>query len=175
MKAFFSFLLLIISGLAPFSLAMAGERTAENPHRYASIDVVISDLYRSLSQKERDWQLFRSLFATDARIVIKGDLPGRLASGQQLTVEQYIRTNSRFMAESAFSEREIARREEIFGSIAQIMSTCRTENTYKGLRFVQNGINAIQLIKENGRWYIQSIVFDVESPEQPIPLRYLSK
>jgi hypothetical protein len=120
MKAFFCFLLLIISGLTHFSLGITGDRIAENSHQYDSINVVISDLYRSLSQKEkeRDWQLFRVLFVTDVCIVIKADLPGRLASGQQLTVAEYIRTNNSFMAEFAFSACEIARREEIFGSIA---------------------------------------------------------
>lgn len=76
------------------------------------------------------------------------------------------------LVELGFREREIARREELFGNIAHVFST------YEGVRegdpepFVR-GINSIQLLNDGSRWWIVSVYWQAEGPVNPLPARYL--
>ena len=35
------------------------------------------------------------------------------------------------------------------------------------------GVNSIQLVRQDGRWWVVTILWDVERPDQPIPPPYL--
>ncbi len=39
--------------------------------------------------------------------------------------------------------------------------------------FVRRGINSIQLMWEKNRWWLLSIIWDDESPENPIPAAHM--
>lgn len=71
-----------------------------------------------------------------------------------------------------FREREIARRAERFGHIAHVFSTyergMETEPT------VVLGINSIQLLNDGTRWWVVSVSWEAERPDNPLPGRYLS-
>jgi hypothetical protein len=71
-----------------------------------------------------------------------------------------------------FYEKELGRKVNAFGDIAQVFSayeyTLETPQPVK-----QRGINSIGLIRENNRWYITSLTWDEENDQNKIPSEYL--
>ena len=77
------------------------------------------------------------------------------------------------MAEHGFYEREIHRKTERFGNIVHAMSTYETYWSEDDAEPFMRGINSIQLLYRDGRWWVVTIFWDNESPENPIPAEYL--
>src|SRR5690349_1881716 len=77
-----------------------------------SIDAVIENLYKSISGpagKDRDWNTFRALFATEARMYIAAPSKDSGTVLRVLTPEQYVDRNNTRLADMAFEEKEIHR------------------------------------------------------------------
>ena len=83
----------------------------------------------------------------------------------------YIATSGPLLLEKGFHERELARRVEQFGHIAQVFSTYegRIEKDNHTLR----GINSIQLMNDGKRWWIVSLMWEAESEKVKLPEQYL--
>lgn len=86
--------------------------------------------------------------------------------------ERYIKANSPFFEKNAFTEKEIARKVNQFGNIAQVFTTYEFEAATQP-PMKQRGINSIELVKEQGRWWVMSISWEDESATLPIPQQYL--
>lgn len=71
-------------------------------------------------------------------------------------------------------ETEMARKVDIFGKIAHVLSTYELTITSREGTVVRRGINSIQLIKQDGVWFIQSLIWDRESDSLKLPAKYLS-
>ena len=70
-----------------------------------------------------------------------------------------------------FHEVEIWGKTEYFGDIAHRLSTYATYiNTMDSV--YDRGVNSFQLVKIDGKWLVNSIIWDVESEELPIPAKY---
>ena len=78
-----------------------------------------------------------------------------------------------YFAEHGFYEKEIARRTEQFGQIAHVWSTYESRYNSDDPKPFMRGINSIQLFYDGGRWWIVTVYWQQESPEHPIPERYL--
>lgn len=142
----------------------------------ASVDAIVKALYDTISGpagKARDWKRLRSLLVPEARMMPVGKRPDGEVRMRILGVNDYIATSAPLIEKNGFSEREIARREERFGNIAQVFSTyeARTELEPIHLR----GINTIQLMHDGKRWWIVSLMWQAEAPELPLPKDYLPK
>jgi hypothetical protein len=146
-----------------------------------SIDAIIGAAYDVISGpagKERDWDRERSLFIPGARLIptaVKAgvtSLGGRLAP-QVLEVESYIARTREFFAANGFFEKEVARRTEQFGHIAHVWSTYESRHDEKDAEPFMRGINSIQLFFDGDRWWIVTIYWQHESPDEPIPGKYL--
>ncbi len=110
----------------------------------------------------RDWARMRTLFTPDARLTAIG------AKGLQGgTVEDYIAKSGPWLIKSGFTERELSRRVEVFGDLAHAWSSY--EGTGDSGKFKVRGINSFQLVRQNGRWLVQSIFWQHESPARPLP------
>jgi hypothetical protein len=141
----------------------------------SSVDAILSSLYDVISGpagQPRDWNRFRSLFVPDARLIpARHDKTGNGADVVPYTPEQYQERASPLL-EKGFFERGIHNTTESFGAIAQVFSTYESRHTKEGEPF-QRGINSIQLIKDGKRYWIVTILWDGESPTNPIPAKYL--
>jgi hypothetical protein len=140
-----------------------------------SQDSVLKAFYESLTfpeGKDPDWERFSNLFASASApfvrmnpgAVLVTDLTGFLAnfSGR-------IKSG----ALKSFNEEEISRSTESFGNIAQVFSTYRKGlNTADPQKFVR-GVNSLQIFFKDGRWWIASLMWQDETPENPIPPQYL--
>jgi len=70
--------------------------------------------------------------------------------------------------ETAFYENEVSREVRVFGNIAHVWSTYETRLEKNG-KVERRGINSVQLISENNRWYILSWTFFGENDNNIIP------
>jgi len=161
--------------MATMALAQEDEAPPEaRANDVASIDAMIATLYEVISGPagDRDWDRFRSLFAPGARLIpTRGKEEGG-AEARVSTVEGYVQGSGRYFKENPFYESEIARTTESFGNITHAFSTYETRRAPGEAPFGR-GINSIQLLKDGDRWWIVTIFWDNESPEKPIPGKYL--
>jgi len=72
-----------------------------------------------------------------------------------------------------FFEREAARRTDCFGNVCHVFSTYESRHAPSDAAPFQRGINSIQLLRDGNRWWIASVVWDAERPDNPIPAQYL--
>jgi hypothetical protein len=125
----------------------------------AAVDAVYAVISGPVG-KPRDWARMRTLFTPEARLTpigSKGPVGG--------TVEDYIAKSRELLTKSGFTERELARRVEIYGDLAHVWSSYEGIGTNIRVR----GINSFQLVKVNGRWLVQSILWQAESPARLLP------
>jgi hypothetical protein len=148
---------------------------AARPADVASMDAVVAALYDVISGpagQARDWDRMRSLFVPGARLIPAVAAPDGGASARVLDVEGYIGRSRQTLERNGFFEREIARRTERFGNIAHLFSTYESRHARDEKPFVR-GINSIQLFFDGKRWWVVTIFWDSERPDQPIPAEYL--
>ena len=141
-----------------------------------SLDAVIAALYDVISGpagQARDWDRFRSLFAPQARLIpTNRDRTGTVRT-VTFTPDDYVTRIGPTLEERGFFEDEIGRVTETFGSITHAFSAYQSRWKRDDPGPFQRGINSIQLLDDGERWWIVSIFWDAERPDNPIPARYL--
>lgn len=178
-------------GIAVVSLLLlvgaASEQTAKRkepaaPADAASVDAIVSALYASVSHgpdASPDFDRMRQIFLY-VGMLIPPKAPGA-ADFRVMDVDQFEERVEKSMAEqngkgqpAGFFEREIARRTDCFGNICQVFSTYEARHSPSDATPFVRGINSIQLLRDGKRWWIASVVWDQERPDNPIPGQYLS-
>jgi hypothetical protein len=150
-------------------------KPAANPEDASSIDALLAAIYDVISGpkgKARDWARMRGLFVPGARLIPcrPRGADGKVTIGM-LSVEDYIARSGPTLVAKGFVERQVARRVERFGHLAQVFSTYETRlDGEAGL--LGRGINAIHLLWDETRWWVVMIMWDAETPAQPIPAEY---
>jgi hypothetical protein len=164
---------------AATSPASATAENAAPPARaadVASIESIIAALYDVISGPpggNRDWDRFRSLFTSGARLIIGAPSPEGRVPSRSMTVEAYIVAADPFLKRDGFWEREIARRVERYGNVAHVFSTYESRVKTADSPPFSRGINSIQLVTNGERWWVVTILWDFERPGNPIPPEYL--
>jgi hypothetical protein len=144
----------------------------------ATIDAIVDALYESISFPpggQPDWGLLRSLFLPGGRLIPPQAKTN--ADSPVLDVEGFIEA-SRFFQEGGirlrgFHERDIRRITESFGSIAHVLSTYESRFKADDPEPFERGVNSIQLLRANDRWWAVTILWDVERGDVRIPAKYL--
>ena len=155
-------------------MPVVNNRPPAAPADVASIDAIIAALYDVISGpvgQARNWNRMRSLFIPDGRLMPAFARPDGSIAMRLLGVNDYIATSGPNLERIGFHEREIARRVEQFGHIAHVFSTYegRTQTDTTVIR----GINSIQLMNDGTRWWVVSVYWEAEGPNNPLPARYL--
>lgn len=148
-----------------------------NPADVASIDAIVTAAYDGISGPagmKRDWDRERSLYYSGARLIptAKPGANDDLAP-QVLDIDGFIARVEKYVTENGFFEKEIARRTEQFGHIAQVWSTYESRHSADDPEPFMRGINSIQLFYDGNRWWILNIYWQQESAWDPIPEKYL--
>ena len=166
--------------LFSFILCFMTETNAQKDYSedVASLDNIIEALYDVISGDKgvkRDWDRMRYLFTDDARLI-----PTRVSEeGERelriMTVDDYINTSGSWLEENGFFEVEIHRKTEQYGSMVHLWSTYESYRTSEDEEPFARGINSIQAINDDGRWKILQIYWLAETPDNPIPDKYLPK
>lgn len=142
----------------------------------ASVDAILAAVYQVISGDSgvaRNWNRFRSLFATGARLIPIGPRPGGVFGTRVLTPEEYIQVSGPFLVNNGFHEREVAHRSERYGQLVHVFSTYESRRRATDATPFARGINSIQLYHDGQRWWIMTIMWRGESPNLPLPPRYL--
>ncbi|MBA4159336.1 MAG: hypothetical protein H0X65_17955 [Gemmatimonadetes bacterium] len=143
----------------------------------ATIDGIVAALYDVISGgvgEPRDWDRMRSLFHSDARMIATGPAPDGSQRMQAMDVEGYITGGGDMLVEIGFVELEIARTMERWGNIAHLFSTYEAFREMETEPFLR-GINSIQLWNDGSRWWILTVLWEPETPDNPLPPRYLGE
>jgi hypothetical protein len=149
---------------------------AANPADVESVDAIMRALYDVISGpagQRRNWDRMRSLFVPGARLIPTGRRPDGTRSIQVWTVDQYITTVGPRLEEIGFFERELARRTERYGNVVHAFSTYDSKRAASDPQPFARGINSIQLWNDGRRWWVVSIFWEGERPDNPIPARYM--
>lgn len=85
-----------------------------------------------------------------------------------MTLQEFHKETDDVVFNTAFYESEVNREVRIFGNIAHVWSTYETKLEKDG-KVERRGINSIQLVFENNRWYIISWIFCGETDKNIIP------
>ena len=142
-----------------------------------SADAIISSLYNVISGpagEKRNWDRMRTLFITEAKLMATGKRQDGSMGKRVMAVEDYITTSGPFLEKDGFFEREIGRKMEQFGSVVHVFSTYESKRKSEDEKPFMRGINSIQLWNDGKRWWIVSVFWQAETPDNPIPEKYLN-
>jgi len=148
--------------------------TPANPSDVDSIDHIVGALYNVISGPAgpRNWDRFRSLFYTGARLIpSRRDETGKV-SASNLTTDQYAERAKTFFDKEGFYEAPVANRIEAWDHIAHVWSTYESRHAPGDKPFAR-GINSIQLLNDGSRWWIVTVYWEGEDPGHTLPDKYL--
>jgi hypothetical protein len=183
MKHIISLTIILLAGVFT---ASAKDGMALDPYRIDSItpdkkdvgsmDGIISALYDVISGpagQKRNWDRMRTLFIPEGRLISTGIRADGTTGKRVMNVEDYINSSGPFLEKMGFFEREISRKVDQFGGIVQVFSTYSAKKTEADEKPFMRGINSIQLWNDGKRWWIVTILWQSETPDTPIPEKYL--
>ena len=138
----------------------------------ATLDELIKAIDDAVSgPANKDRACFRALFVPDARLAPLGKLPDGSEAPHILTVDGWIDA-VRKRGSAVFYERQVKVSTERYGSLAHLWSTYEVRPTPDGKPEVR-GINSIQAVFDGQRWRVISILWQAETPAEPVPEKYL--
>jgi hypothetical protein len=154
---------------------------AAKPEDVKSPEAIVSAVYSVISGgkgQARDWDRMRSLFVPDARLIPAVAAPAANGGAAHsdvlmLTVDGYIERSGARLTSDGFFERSINNEMQQFGNIVQIWSTYESRHNLDDAQPFARGINSFQLLKDGDRYWVVNIFWDSETPNKPIPARYL--
>jgi hypothetical protein len=162
---------------APISTAAKAAQAqwpAPRPADVASIDAIVLATYDAISGENNsgpDMTRFQSLFAPDAQMIDVSYRNGAPAMNVR-SIQQFVDAVKGRQGRPGRYEREVARRTEQYGNLAQVWSTNKygqagnaTPDGY--------GINSISLTYDGLRWWIIAVSWKNETPGQSVPAEYM--
>jgi hypothetical protein len=172
--------LLLVSAVA--SGQTTRRREPPPPADAATVEAIVAALYGSVShapETSPNWERMRAIFLPVGMLV-----PPRKPEEAIFTVidvdgfeERYKKSmaaaKEKGTPPTGFYEKELSRRTDCFGNICQIFSTYESRHTESDAKPFVRGINSIQLLRDGQRWWIASVIWDVERSDNPIPAPYL--
>lgn len=129
----------------------------------------VDEMYEVISFPEGgepDWVQMAAVFHPEARltrVTPEGVDSFTLASFQKMCMEMLDRG-----VYTSFFESEIARRIDVFGSIAHVLSAYETKGRREAVSPLARGINSIQLLWDAPSWRVLNLFWDEETNGNPI-------
>ena len=157
------------------SPSTAGAQNAD-PADVASIDAIITAIYDVISGDAgelRDWDRWRTLFLAEATLSPTGPTRDGRWGRAIMTPDSYIERAGASVERTGFVEAEVGRVTEQFGNIAHVFSTYVSFRSRSDTRPFRRGINSFQLLNDGHRWWVVSVFWQAESPDYPIPSKYV--
>jgi len=152
---------------------LSAQVPAPKPDDVKSIDSIVAAVYNVISGPagERDWNRFRSLFLPGATLTSAGkDREGNIHVRPR-SVEDYVKGAGGYFAQHGFFESSLVNRVHTFGNIAHVLSSYESRTAAAEAPFAR-GINSFELAFDGKRWWIVSILWDEERPDNPLPQEF---
>ena len=173
---------LLAAALAPAQTPRRREmrREAAVPADAVSVDSIVAALYASVShapEASPDFDRMRGIFLY-VGMLVPPKRPGQpeiMATDVDGFADRYQKAaaSEKEKKTEGFFEREIARRLDCFGNLCQVFSTYESRHAASDAKPFERGVNSIQLVRDGKRWWIASVAWDAERPDNPIPDQYL--
>jgi len=177
-RTFFAAAIFAAAGVGIHGQQLNGENTGKYPLRQdvATIDGLMKASYEVVSGgagEKRNWERDNSLHHKNALYHFFRNVDGqrRLVS---MTLAEFHGLTDAMVATTPFYETEVNREVRVFGKMAHVWSTYETRLVKDGPA-ARRGINSVQLLNENDRWYVVSWTFEFETPANPIPRTFDSQ
>ncbi len=141
-----------------------------------SLDSIMRALYEVISGPAgtRDWNRFRSIFLPQARFTQVDKMPDGSFSVISWSVDEFVRDATEVFSKQGFYENAILNHPERYGNMAQVFSSYESRHA-PGEKPFSRGINSIQLLNDGKRWWVVSIAWDSERPDNPLPAKFEKK
>jgi hypothetical protein len=144
----------------------------------ASPEAIVLADYESISGGvgvARQWGRDHTLYDSHARFVAlrqdrKTGAIQQTSSGEQ----EFADDADGMMVKEGFTEHELAHIVHRYGNVATVLSSYEGKLTSTG-KVAARGVNIYQLYFDGKRWWILSVVWDEERPDNPIPPELLPK
>jgi hypothetical protein len=149
---------------------------APKPEDVKSIDSIMAAVYDVISGPpgERDWSRFRSLFLPTARLTAATKGPDGAVRLRPMSADEYATRAGGYFLKNGFFEHPIVNRVQTFGNVAQVFSSYESRHAVGEAPFAR-GINSFQLLNDGKRWWVVSILWDEERPDNPLPKDFATK
>jgi len=137
------------------------------------VDSLVHAVYDVISGPagERDWNRFRSLFVPQARLTKAAEAADGSAIVRLLTVDDFVNVAGEAVRKEPFYESPMVSRTLTYGRVAQVFSSYESRHAPADKPF-QRGINSFQLLNDGKRWWVLSILWDQERPDNPLPAEF---
>ena len=139
---------------------------------YSTAEDVVNELYRLVSiekGQETDWEQVRQLFLPQAVIVLRVSKEASQVFDVQGWIDDFKTWDEKAkVKETGFSEKIITMKPRVFRDIANVFVLYEASIT-GATRPPTRGVDSIELIKKDGRWWIASITNDIINAENPVP------
>lgn len=159
------------AGAAP---VRAQDAAPARPADVATIDSIITTLYAVISGpvgQPRQWDRFFTLMHPQARLIPTGCDSAGTCRARIMTPAEYRERADSLLVALGFSEKELKRKTERYGAVAQSFSAYESYRRGETKPFAR-GINSIQLFWDGTRWWIMNIFWDSERANNPLPPEY---
>jgi hypothetical protein len=167
----------IITAIA-LSAALPALASAQGPasEDVESIDAIMAAVYDVISGDAgvaRDWDRWHNLFADGATLSAVVQTQSGEFRRVQMTPDSYVERSGAVLERDGFHEVEIHRVTEGYGEIAHAFSTYESRRLLTDEEPFARGINSFQLMNDGSRWWVVSIYWQGEGPNNPIPAKYI--
>jgi hypothetical protein len=158
-------------GAAATPPAASAPAPAADPADVGSPQSLVEAVYAVISGpqgKARDWARFRALMAPGARLVAIGLAPDGSVRRRELSVEDYVAHADAAFAKEGFYEHGVIPHAVVWAHVATVVSPYESRHAQGEPPFAR-GINSFQLTSDGKRWFIETILWEGESPAFPLP------
>jgi len=143
----------------------------------ATLDDLIKAIDAAVSGPgNKDRTCFRALFLPDAHLIPIRISADDTATPHILSVQDWIDAVAQ-RGSAIFYERQVKVGTETWDHMAHLWSTYETRTTPDGKppegKVIDRGINSIQAIFDGKQWRVIQIVWQAQTPANPVPEKYL--
>ena len=149
---------------------LAAKVPAPKPDDVKSVDAIVAAAYAAISGPAgaRDWDRFRSLFLPEARFTSVGKGQDGATVISSWSVDDFVRDAGAVFAKEGFYENGIVNKPDTYGGMTQVLSSYESRHA-PGEKPFARGVNSFQVVNDGKRYWILSIFWDSERPDNPLP------
>src|SRR5262245_61664209 len=163
--SFFLFLLVISPA------AFAADAPVPND-KLQTAEGVVQELYRMVCVPvggDTDWEQVRKLFLPEAVIILRENKELNTFTVQGW-IDDFVAWNKKARSsERGFEEKIVRTAPTVFRDIAHILVLYEARLLDWKDKPAQPGVDSIELVRKDGRWWIAAITNDLPNAENPIP------
>lgn len=148
------------------------------PEDVSSIEGIVKASYETISGGvgvPRQWGRDRTLYDPNVRFVsVELDPKTNKVAATITSHQEFVDETDAFLVTEGFTERELGQKILRYGNVATVLSSYEGNYASTG-KVVTRGVNIFQLYYDGKRWWVLSMAWDQERPDNPIPAELLPK